>query len=130
MLLQVARYMLLLLPLMACEDDVPEPDNTFNASENKNRTILAEVRHIYDFPNGLDSMVAGATVLLYSDRDVFVTAGIAEKYRTTDSTGKVIIEFLDQSYYWIRTVHPDLGEVLDSVSTPEYTSSFVFIDYL
>lgn len=115
---------------MSCADEPPVADQSFNASQEFNRNVKVELRHYYDLENGLDSLVSNATVLLFEDRDVFITNGYADKYRTTDTTGIALFEYLDKDYYYIRVVQPDLGEQTDSVSTPPNTTSFVFIDYL
>lgn len=118
------------LMLYGCDKEEIVENNNFNAADNYNRSVHVEVSHIYDLANGLDSMVNNASVLLFEDRDVFITYGYADNYRITDSTGIVNFELLDKEYYWVRIIHPDLGELIDSVSTPPNTNSFLFIDFL
>lgn len=112
----------------ACGDEAPKADQ-FDASNRYNKSIQVEVRHLYDLPSFTDSLLANATVLLYTDKDQFLYDGYPDAYRITDSTGIAFFEFLPENYYWMRILHEDLGEQVDSVSTPDNTLSFVYVTY-
>ncbi len=101
------------------------PDDNFNASQNFNRTIRFEVYHVYDFSPISDSAVGGAIVTIYENYEDFLTEYYPDATRTTDSSGKCEIGGLDKDKYYIRCVHPAFSNIIDSVTTPSNTTSFV-----
>jgi hypothetical protein len=112
----------------ACEKEEP-PGKPFNTPNEYNRSIQAEVKHLFDLSLMADSAVFNATIFLYEDRENFLYDGIPDAYRNTDSNGKATFELLSKDYYWVRAVHPDLGEQIDSISTPPNTNSFLFLTF-
>lgn len=108
----------------ACNDE-PVDDPTFNGSDNLNRTIKFDVYHVYDFTPISDSLVPEASIKIYSVYEDLVLDYYPDASRTTDSLGHAEINGLSEDYYYIKCTHPGLGTVIDSVSTPYGTTSFV-----
>lgn len=112
----------------ACEKE-ELPGEPFNTPNEYNRSIQADVRHLFDLSSMTDSAVFNATIFLYENRENFLYDGIPDAYRNTDTNGKAVFEYLSKDYYWVRAVHPDLGEQIDSISTPPNTNSFLFLTF-
>ncbi len=101
------------------------PDENLNGSENFNRTIKFDVIHVYSFSPILDSVIENASIKIYSDYYDFLNEAYPDASRETDSTGYCEINGLDKDFYYIRASHPSFADVIDSVSTPANTISFV-----
>lgn len=101
------------------------PDEDLNGSENFNRTIKFDVIHVYSFSPLQDSVIEDATINIYSDYYDFLNGAYPDATRQTDSTGFCEISGLDKNFYYIRAIHPAFVDVIDSVSTPANTISFV-----
>jgi hypothetical protein len=105
------------------------PDDNFNASENFNRSIIFDVYRVYSISPLLDSTVRDVTIdIFYSYEDLMLDY-YPDASRITDSLGHAEINGLDKDYYYIRASHPALGNLVDSVNTPAYTTSFVYLYY-
>ena len=77
----------------------------------------------------IDVPIKGATVELYkteNDRELSMNQVIEH---TTDSSGNTTFSNLKEDYYYMRCLHPNYGEQLDEVSTPDGTLSFVDFVY-
>lgn len=109
---------------VACnEDEIVYP--TLHGSENLNRTIQFDVYHVYDFSPITDSTVQDAYIAIYEHFEDLMLDYYPDASRTTDSAGHAEINGLGADYYYIKCTHPSLGTVIDSVSTPSNTTSFV-----
>lgn len=122
-LFKIFSFLAIVFIVSCNKEEIPE-DN-FNASENFNRTIKFEVYHVYDFSPVSDSAVGGAIITVYENYEDFLTEYYPDAIRTTDSLGKCEIGGLDKDKYYIRCKHPAFSNVIDSVTTPENTTSFV-----
>lgn len=100
-------------------------DDDLHGSENFNRTIKFDVIHVYSVSPVMDSVVALATVDIYYDYYDFSNEAYPAATRITDSTGHCEISGLDKGFYYIRAKHPSFADIIDSVSTPANTTSFV-----
>ncbi len=100
-------------------------DDDLHGSENFNRTIKFDVIHVYSVSPEMDSVVALATVDIYYDYYDFLNEAYPAASRLTDSTGHCEINALDKDFYYIRAKHPSFADIIDSVSTPANTTSFV-----
>lgn len=112
----------------ACEEDPVYED--LNGSENLNRTIKFDVYHVYDTSPYTDSTVAEATIKIYANYEDLMLDYYPDASRVTDSVGHAEINGLDKDIYYIRCTHPTLGDLIDSVTTPAYTTSFVELIYV
>ena len=116
-----------ILAVVSCEEEPIYED--LNGSENLNRTIKFDVSHVYDTSPYSDSTVAGATIKIYAQFEDLLTDYYPDASRITDSLGHAEINGLDEDMYYIKCTHPTLGELIDSVTTPAYTTSFVELIY-
>lgn len=96
-----------------------------------NATIKVRVFQLVNAGGGSTNEVAiaGAKVELYkteSDRDLSMN-GVLEK--ASDSDGNVTFVNCTETHYYLRCSHPNYGELLDDVSTPDGTVSFVEFIY-
>jgi len=105
--------------------ETPLPDDKLNGTENLNRTIIFDVFHVYDFSPISDSTVRGAAISIYASFEDLQLDYYPDAFRYSDSSGHAEINGLGEDYYYIKCTHPVLGTVLDSVSTPYGTTSFV-----
>lgn len=110
--------------LHACADE-PIDYPTLNGSDNLNRTIKFDVYHVYDYTPVSDSLVPEASIKIYSVYEDLLLDYYPDASRLTDSLGHAEINGLGADYYYIKCTHPALGTVIDSVSTPYGTISFV-----
>lgn len=120
------KYLLILfVPIwfQACNNDEPASDN-FHGLDNFNRTIRFTVKNVYSLSPVMDSLVPDAQISIYSDYYDFLAGNYPDASRITDSAGYAEINGLDKDFYYIRATHPDLGEIIDSISTPDGTISF------
>lgn len=114
--------------LTACEE-TKVPDNNFNATENFNRTIVFDVYDLYSISPLLDSTVRDVAITIYHNYEELQYNFYPDASRITDSIGHAEINGLDEDYYYILAKHPTLGNIIDSVSTPANTISFVTLYY-
>jgi hypothetical protein len=96
-----------------------------------NATIKVRVFQLVNAGGGSTNevAVAGATVELYkteSDRDLSINE-VLEKASDTD--GNVTFVNCTEAHYYLRCSHTNYGELLDDVSTPDGTVSFVEFIY-
>ncbi len=105
------------------------PDDNFNASQNFNRTIIFDVNRIYDISPLMDSTVQDVKIDIYLSYEELAYDYYPEATRTTDENGHAEINGLDKDYYYIKATHPILGILIDSVTTPANTTSFVMLTY-
>jgi hypothetical protein len=96
-----------------------------------NATIKVRVFQLVNAGGGSTNevAVAGATVELYkteSDRDLSINE-VLEK--ASDNDGNVTFVNCTEAHYYLRCLHPNYGELLDDVSTPDGTVSFVEFIY-
>jgi len=112
----------------SCEKEVIVTDN-FNASENYNRTIIIDIYNLYSVSPILDSTVRDVTIDIFATFYELVYDYYPDATRISDSLGHAEINGLDKDYYYIRASHPTLGNIIDSVSTPANTISFVEMYY-
>ncbi|MFN0274108.1 MAG: hypothetical protein ACKVPJ_00055 [Chitinophagales bacterium] len=110
--------------VFSCEKGTQQDEN-LNASEEFNRNIEVNTFHVYNVINAIDSLLPTVQVEIYSNRQNFIDRIYADAIRTTDSTGSCIFENRNKEYYWLIAEHFSFGIVLDSVSTPPNTTSFV-----
>ncbi len=118
---------ILLTIVLSC--DKSKSGEPFNSSINNNRTIKIEVKHLYNDSLLLDSLVENAIIKIYDNRDDFIYDVFPEATTVTDSSGLASFEYRTQNYYWIRAQHDSLGTIIDSVSTPPNTISFVYLKF-
>ncbi len=102
-------------------------DDSFHATDNFNRSIKFTVKHVYNFTPIMDSVVAGAVIDIYDNLEDLQLDYYPDATRITDSLGECEISGLDQDKFYIRATHPSFANIVDSVSTPENTTSFVEI---
>lgn len=123
---QLFIYLLFLfgIALAACNTEEPVYED-LNGFENLNRTIKFDVYHVYDLSPVADSSVSGASIKIYAAYEDLLLDYYPDASRITDSLGYAEINGLGEDYYYIKCTHPELGEVIDSVSTPSNTISFV-----
>jgi hypothetical protein len=114
--------------ITSCEKEVIVDDN-FNASENYNRTIKFDVYNLYSVSPILDSTVRDVTIDIFGTYYELIYDYYPDATRITDSLGQAEINGLEKDYYYIRASHPVLGNIIDSVSTPANTISFVELYY-
>ena len=126
--LQVILLYFILFSVYAC-NETTIPEDNFNASENFNRSIIFDVYRVYSISPLLDSTVQDVTIDIFSSYEDLVYDYYPDASRLTDSVGHAIFNGLDKYYYYIRASHPTLGNVIDSVSTPANTTSFVELYY-
>ncbi|MFN3939860.1 MAG: hypothetical protein ACK4IY_04690 [Chitinophagales bacterium] len=123
-------FLLSCLVLLSTGCDKEGPDGApFSTAQNFNRSIHVTVQHVTDSIYFTDTLVANAEIKIYSSYDQFITDGVADAVRFTDSAGVALFEYRDADYYWIKCFHPALGFLKDSVSTPPQTVSFVKLYY-
>jgi len=123
---RISRYglMIAVLLLSACsQEEVPQED--LNGFANLNRSIIFDVYHVYDFSPVQDSTVRDATISIYAVYEDLLLDYYPDASRVTDSVGHAEINGLGEDHYYIKCTHPELGTVIDSVSTPSNTTSFV-----
>lgn len=117
-------FVFLFALMMSCkEDEIIYED--LNGFENLNRTIIFDVYHVYDFSPVSDSTVRDATIAIYASYEDLLLDFYPDASRVTDSVGHAEINGLGADYYYIKCTHTELGTVIDSVSTPSGTTSFV-----
>lgn len=117
-------WMFCVLLLVACEKEEP-PQEHLNGFANLNRTIIFDVYHVYDFSPIQDTTVRDAIIKVYAVYEDLLLDYYPDASRMTDSAGHAEINGLGEDYYYIKCTHPALGTVIDSVSTPFNTTSFV-----
>lgn len=110
--------------LSACAEETTDFP-TLNGSENLNRSIKFDVYHVYDFSPISDSLVSDASIKIYAVYEDLVLDYYPDASRITDSLAHAEINGLGEDYYYIKCTHPNLGTLIDSVSTPNGTISFV-----
>ncbi|MBS1658602.1 MAG: hypothetical protein JST18_10985 [Bacteroidetes bacterium] len=123
------RYILLLLPLtviISCEDEPQEI-----VTHVHDATIKVRVYQLLNGGGGssIEVAIGGAVVELYeteSDRDLSVNEVLQH---STDTDGNTSFVNLKLDHYYLRCLHPNYGEQLDDVSTPDGTVSFVDFIY-
>lgn len=110
--------------LYSCAQD-PVVDEDLHGSEQFNRTIRFEVKHVYSISPLLDSAVQDVLIEIYDNAFDFINFGYPAATRTTDSAGYAEINGLNADYYYIRATHLSFPTETDSVSTPSGSISFV-----
>lgn len=120
---------LLLVGLLSACEETKVPDNQFNATENFNRSIVFDVYDFYSISPLLDSTVRDVYIAIYHNYEELQYDFYPDASRITDSVGHAEINGLDEDYYYILAKHPTLGNIIDSVSTPANTISFVTLYY-
>lgn len=113
--------------LAGCSSDEPEEIIT----HVHDATIRVRVYQLVSGGGGSvnEVAVAGAQVELYkteSDRDQSINLVLEH---ATDGTGETSFVNLQEPKYFLRCTHPNHGELLDDVSTPDGTISFLDFIY-
>lgn len=94
-----------------------------------NAAIQVTVSQIF-FDNGsyTDSVVAGAKVDVYANKEDRENVLSPDYSKTTGSNGKVEFDNLDKTYYYLRVTNPHTQKVIkDETKTPDGTTALMQI---
>ena len=94
-----------------------------------NATLRVTVKQlVFNNGNFSDSVLAGAKVEVYANKDDRENVLPPDYSKTTGSTGMVEFDNLDKSYYYLRVIKIHTQTVMkDETSTPDKTISLVEI---
>lgn len=122
-------FLFAVILLAAIFSSCSKNDPVINSTHQYNATIRVTVSELV-FNNGsyADSVIAGAKVDLYANKDDRENVLTPDYSKTTGSNGMVQFDNLDKTYYYLRVTNPHNQKVLkDETSTPDGTISLVEI---
>lgn len=123
----ISRFLVLLVTISVFLVACAKKDPPFNpGTPPANTSLKVTVKHVYAiWPDVKDSLVAGATVAIFTaaeDRDQLINW---DGWKETDSTGVALFEYRKHAYYYVLVDHPLFGKITDEVTTPAGTLSFL-----
>lgn len=112
----------------ACSaDEVPV---TSTNAPNLNRVLTVTISHIYDQQYRQDSLVSGATVVLYKTREDRADNAAALATSVTDTSGKVRFNYMEYETYYLQVTHANLGKLNRQFTFPNGAlNTFEYYDY-
>jgi hypothetical protein len=122
------QFIIFILFFLACDTEPFEVDS--GGGTQVNRRLVITVEHRYDSGARLDSLLPNAEVEMYLDPQDRTEEINLDRTRTTGFNGEALVEYLEDTTYYLRIKHATRGiRLLDVEITANTSTAYEYILY-